>query len=141
MRIIIIVVVSLALAGCRANLVVPTGSEPDPRPDLSALECLSVTDGSIEGIRVGIQAIEPSNDVGRAVAVRIADGEWFVAAEIEGAGLTDTVGVWWTQLDPTTSESNAYNSVDGFAHQFSDYVQSPWYDVTSDGVDEVKACL
>jgi hypothetical protein len=138
MRVAIALVMTFAIAGCSS----PGGGDAAaPQEEISPADCLTVNAESIEAIRVGVKAIQASNDVGRAEALRITDGEWFVAAEVTGPGMTPHVGVWWTQKDPTTSPSNAYNSVDGTAHQFSDYVASPFYDVTSAGVDEVRSCL
>lgn len=133
-------VLVLLLSGCSASapepdLYVPPEPEPDP------VECLTVNEVSIQALRVGIKAIQDSNDVGGASAISIGADEWFVAAEITGPGLTDAVGVWWTQNDPSTAPGNAYNSVDGYAGEFSDYVRSPAYTSSSDGVDEVKGCL
>lgn len=138
MRLVVALVVLVALAGCSsASSNETVAAQEDNRP----VDCLTVNAESVEAIRIGVKAIQPSNDVDRAQAVKVADGEWFVAAEVTGPGMTPQVGVWWTQNDPTLSPSNAYNSVDGTAHQFSDYVASPFYDVTSEGVDEVRSCL
>jgi hypothetical protein len=137
MRVVAALVLFAALAGCSSagdDAVAPQQETPN-------VDCLTVNAESVEAVRVGVRAIQASNDVGRAEALEVADGEWFVAAEVTGPGMTPQVGVWWTQNDPTSSPSNAYNSVDGTAHQFSDYVASPFYDVTSAGVDEVRSCL
>lgn len=131
-------VLTVALAGCSSA---GDGDALTPQQEASTVDCLAVNAEGIEAIRVGVKAIQASNDVGRAEALKFADGEWFVAAEVTGPGMTPQVGVWWTRNDPTVSPSNAYNSVDGTAHQFSDYVASPFYDVTSEGVDEVRSCL
>jgi hypothetical protein len=138
MRFAVALVLTVALAGCSSA---GGGEAVAPQQEASTADCLTVNAESIEAIRVGVKAIQASNDVGRAEALKVADGEWFVAAEVTGPGMTPQVGVWWTQNDPTLSPSNVYNSVDGTAHQFSDYVASPFYDVASAGVDEVRSCL
>ena len=137
MRVVLIAASVLVLSGC--SPAAPDESLP-PSAVPPAVDCLTVSAGSLDAIRVGVQMIEPGNDVGSAAAIAVND-MWFVAAEVTGAGMTPQVGVWVTQNDPTTSESNAYNSVDGVAANFSDYVQSPFYDVTSAGIDEVESCI
>jgi hypothetical protein len=89
-----------------------------------------------------VKAIQSSNDVGTAAAIKVPGAEsWLVAAEVTGPGMDTQIGVWATVNDPATSPSNAYQSVDGTARNFSDYIQSPTYSATSDGVDEVRSCI
>lgn len=133
--------VALALIALASCSFVGSDDAVIPQQETSSVDCLTVNAASIEAIRIGVKAIQASNDVGRAGALEVEGGEWFVAAEVTGPGMTPQVGVWWTQSDPTLAPSNAYNSVDGIAQQFSDYVPSPFYDVTSAGVDDVRSCL
>lgn len=137
MRFAVALVLSVALAGCSS-----VGADVvTPQHETSPVDCLTVNAESIEAVRVGVKAIQASNDVGRAAAlkgrrrrvVRRGRGHW-PGCESPGRCLVDSER-------PTVTPSNAYNAVDRTAHQFSDYVASPFYDVTSAGVDDVRSCL
>lgn len=126
-----------------AGVLLLSGCAAEPRVESPAtVACLVVNAESVEALRVGVKAIQNSNDVGRAAAIKAPGGDsWLVAAEVTGPGMEPEVGVWATVNDPTSSPSNAYQSVDGIASAFSDYVKSPTFTVTSDGVDEVRSCV
>ena len=123
----------LMLAGCSAAPdVVPSAETVEVVPDTSetatpeaeTVECVGVAQSTVDAINVGVAGIEPSNNITSAVAVRAGEREnaWFVAATINGDGITDVVGLWATNDDITVDPySGSMFSVNGEASAFSDW--------------------
>ena len=62
---------------------------------------------------------------------------YFVAAQIEGEGMEDSVGVWATN-DP--GGDGTIFSAEGFAREFSDWGDGPGFSPSDDGLDEARDC-
>lgn len=105
--------------------------------DVSSELIAAIADGEQEG--AGMEPVD-------AAAWRSPDYEqvWFVSMEFSGSGIVDSVrGVWATNsLD---AGEGIIMSVDGFAHEFTNWPDAATTDAaiteTDPGVAKAKACL
>ena len=137
---VLVIAVALLVTGCSR-----VDRDPEPvaeEPEAPAVECITVSAAALEGIQWGLDDRQPGFEAVRAVAIKnpSSSTSWFVAAKFVGPGV-DGVGVWSTLQDPVTAELVAYTSVDGYAAEFSSYMQPAGYSAALDGVDEVRECL
>ncbi|TFD58026.1 hypothetical protein E3T43_07195 [Cryobacterium sp. Hh7] len=151
----------LLLAGCSSAVpvaapvaetvdVAPEASEtatpeaaPEATPEAEVAECIAVAQSTVNAINVGVAGIEPANNITSAVAVRAGEREnvWFVAATINGEGMTDVVGLWATNDDITVDPySGSMFSVNGEASAFSDWGTSD-FSSSEAGADEALDCV
>lgn len=110
--------------------------------------CVTPSPLQLEAIRLGIQSVDPNNDISNnARAVRSNDYQlvWFVAVEITGNGIKpkEAVGVW--AINGELESPGLTLSVDGFAQNFSAYPDAGKTDAQitmfDDGAQEAKDCV
>jgi len=109
--------------------------------------CVPATQQQLQRIRVGVKAIETTNDVLSGFAVKSNDynNVWFVAAKIHGTGIESNIppGVWALNGDPEDTAAGAM-SVNGYALSFSNWADGPKSDakttMSSDGAQEAYDC-
>ncbi len=126
---------------------------PDPAvesADEPAAACLTVTQEFVELLANSL-TIAGGGGIARAAAmsVEVSDDDqsewWLVAAELTGAGMDGTIGVWVTGSDPTTGASGPIFSADGIAAEFSEWGQPPdvarRFTMFDEDVRAAKGCI
>lgn len=128
-------VLLLALTGCSSATT--TTTEPEAAP---SADCLEINEAAIAALNQGI--IDPAVTLNHYAAVPSPDNTelWYVAATYTTAD-SEGQAVWITQYDPTTSDSNAYLSVDAVAEAISDYHRLEGADITAPGAEASITCL
>lgn len=138
----------LFLAGVLTIMVVWSMSEDGARGNgtvevVEPIACLDVSPALVEAIESGLN-VTGGGSIGRAAAVRSGahQNAFYVAAEIRGAGIDGTIGVWATNnLD---AQGMLY-SVDGYANEFSDWgdgrTTDAAFSMSDPGAREARTCL
>lgn len=140
-------VLALSLSACSSSSISKPEAESTQTTPTIALECIKVSQRTLEALKTGI--IETADLSGKIVAVKAPDFKnvYFVAAQIAGEGIPErAIGVWSTNGD-VASETMAtgFMSVNNYAKNFSDWGDSSKgsgaiYD-DEKGVAEAAACL
>ena len=111
--------------------------------------CIAISARLFESLNTGIQDVQASNSVLKAMAFR-APGRasvWFIAAEVQGPGIGagDAVGVWATNSGVEDNDFGSLFSIDGIANAFSSWGSTEGTSIEisrfEDGVQESRECL
>lgn len=139
------VLISLACESSGDLTPMPTATAtqaPTPTPS----RCEPASTAQADWIRVGVQGVQQSNDIGLAFAVRSADyvRVWFVAAMITGPGMEEGVGPGVWAMGGEEEDPNGVFSANAFALEFSDWGDGARTDaefsMERDGAREAEAC-
>lgn len=125
-----------ALTACGTTGDAGGGDAGGGEPESS--RCARASAALVSAIETGL-TVTGGGSLSNAFVVKSDDFEnaSFVAAQIEGEGMDDTVGVWSTN-DPDGGGSIL--SADAFAAEFSDWGDGPGFSSSDDGFSEAREC-
>lgn len=130
---------AIVLTAVLVVLVVMAGSNEDSSTPAASVACLTVPPATIEAITRGL-SVSGGGSLGRAAAVKSEAFQrvYFVAAEIHGAGLSNTVGVWGVN---SLSDPGMIFSAGAMAEGFSQWGRDTRVSVVDHGISESRRCL
>lgn len=132
----LVVVLLLAMLGMFTPSDEQPGDAGGEEPQSS--RCDRASAAVVSAIESGL-TVTGGGSLSNAFIVRSDDFEsvYFVAAQIEGEGLSDTVGVW-ARNDP--QGGGAIFSAEALAVEFSDWGEGPGFSSSDDGLSEARDC-
>ena len=142
-RLAMLIALATALTACGASDV---GDAPIADGDAAAEEtvepqssrCSPAASALVSAIEAGL-TVSGGGSLSNAHIVRSGDFEnvHFVAAQIEGEGMSNAVGVWATNGPDGTGSIFAANAM---ATEFSDWGSGPGFTSSDDGLAEAREC-
>jgi len=131
----------VAIAAIAFAVVSFSGLGSKDRDGEPSVRCEPVAREVVSGITEGL-TVQGGGSLQNAQAVKSNDFEdvWFVAADLEGAGLdrTDDIGVWATNSITGVASIFAADSV---AKEFSEWGDAGWrFKPDDDGMTEAREC-
>lgn len=126
--------VAVALGACGA----PQSTAFSDTGDQEAAGCDRAPAALLSAIETGL-TVTGGGSLSNGYIVRSSDYEqvYFVAAQIEGEGMDDSVGVWATN-DP--DGGGLIFAAEGLAREFSDWGDGPGFSSSDDGLSEARDC-
>jgi hypothetical protein len=100
--------------------------------------CSAASSALLSAIEQGL-TVSGGGSLSGGQVVRSDDFEnvYFVAARIEGEGMSDAVGVWATN---DQAGGGSIFSADALASEFSDWGEGPGFSSSDDGFEEARDC-
>jgi hypothetical protein len=140
-----VVVGVVILVGVVVRVAGGTVDGPQTVTPVADSRCVDVPAGLVARIAEGL-TVASGGTLSNASAVKSNDYEavYFVAAEIDGPGMEGDgeVGVW--AIGGNLEDPDLFLSVDGFAHEFSDWGYGPdttfAVQIGDDGAREAQQC-
>jgi hypothetical protein len=131
----------LALSGCIEGPLVSADTDRDNdgvADDLESARCAPASSQLLSAIEKGL-TVSGGGSLSNGQIVRSDDFEqlFFVAAHIEGAGISDDIGAWAT--NDATGRGYIY-SANALAAEFTDWGRRPGFSRSEQGLRVAKAC-
>jgi hypothetical protein len=122
----------IAIAACDADSGPGTGGAGQ----LS--RCEAASDGLLTAIEMGL-TVRGGGSLSNGYTVKSTDFDnvSFVAAQINGEGLDDSVGVWATN---DIARGGSIFAAEALAAEFSDWGDGPGFSPSDDGLSEARSC-
>jgi len=150
MRLVLSLALAIALTACGAHggadnggtdgpVVTATPTSEPPASEPQSSRCEPGSAALVSAIESGL-TVTGGGSLSNAYVVKSGDFEnvYFVAARIEGEGLSDSVGVWAT--NGPAGDASIF-AAEAFAPEFSDWGEGPGFTASDDGLSEARDCV